>query len=388
MPRQNITHMQSTTPFSGAVRLGILGGGQLGKMIIDEVMRYDIFVGTLDPSTQASTAPYAHICRHGDFRKREDVLEFGANFDVLTIEIEDVNTDALRELEAHGKRVYPQPDVIDIFRDKSVQKEFYRKHAIPTSDFVILENKPTDWDDFPVVWKAATGGYDGKGVKVLRGKNDLVDLPEGRCVMEELVTIAKEIGVIVSRNVSGEIAVFPPVEMEFHPEANLVELVFAPANISAEQSAEAERIARILAEKTGIVGTLAVELFLDNDGNFIVNESAPRVHNSGHLSIEACYTSQFEQHVRAILDLPLGDTSLIMPAAMGNVVGEPDYSGKVAYLGAEELLRHRGVYLHLYGKTETRPYRKMGHITCLHNSGDQAREIIRSLRKTFKIIAQ
>lgn len=380
--------MQSTTPFSGAVRLGILGGGQLGKMIIDEVMRYDIFVGALDPSALPSTGPYAHICRQGDFRKRADVLEFGADFDVLTIEIEDVNTDALRELEAQGKRVYPQPDVIDIFRDKAVQKEFYRKHSIPTSDFVILEKKPTDWDEFPVVWKAATGGYDGKGVKVLRGKNDLVDLPDGRCVMEDLVPISKEIGVIVHRNVSGEIAVFPPVEMEFHPEANLVELVFAPANISTEQSAEAERLARTLAEKTGIVGTLAVELFLDNDGNFIVNESAPRVHNSGHLSIEACYTSQFEQHVRAILDLPLGDTSLILPAAMGNVVGEPGYSGKVAYIGAEELLREQGVYLHLYGKTETRPYRKMGHITCLHKSTKQARETVRSLRQTFKIIAQ
>lgn len=377
--------MQQPIPFSGKTRVGILGGGQLGKMIIDEVMRYDIHIGVLDPAENPPTKAYAHECIRGDFRRYEDVMAFAAGYDVITIEIEDVNTDALKELEARGKKIYPQPHVIDVFRNKCVQKQFYSDHNIPTSPFVNLHGKPESASRLPAVWKAATGGYDGKGVAVVRTAEDLNALPDVPCVMEDLVSIDREIGVIVTRSVSGDVKVFPPVEMEFHPTANLVELVFAPAAITADQSNEAVALAKRVAEATGIVGTLAVELFLDNNGNFMVNECAPRVHNSGHLSIEACYTSQFEQHIRAILDLPLGDVSLILPAAMGNVVGEEGFSGPVVYAGAHELVKQPGVYLHLYGKTETRPFRKMGHITCINPDVEVTRSTVRRLRQTFKI---
>lgn len=380
--------MQKAHAFSGGQRLGILGGGQLGKMIIDEVMRYDIFVGVLDPSPQAPAASYAHITHVGDFRNYEAVMEFGKHFDVLSIEIEDVHTQALRDLQKMGKKVFPQPEVIDIFRDKCIQKQFYRDAGIATSDFVILSGKPHSDIDFPKVWKSATGGYDGKGVKVLRSAKDVQELPDVPCVLEDLVPIEKELGVIVHRSVQGEIRAYSPVEMEFHPVANLVELVFAPANISKEKMDEATELAIKLAEATKIVGTLAVELFLDTNDNLLVNESAPRVHNSGHLSIEACYTSQFEQHVRAILDMPLGDTDLILPAAMGNVVGEPEFSGPVAYEGAEDLLKQKGLYLHLYGKLETRPFRKMGHITAIHTDVEEAKNIVRTFRENFKIISR
>lgn len=380
--------MHKSIPFSGKTRVGILGGGQLGKMIIDEVMRYDIYVGILDPAESPPAKPYAHECIRGDFRRYEDVMAFAQDYDVITIEIEDVNTKALKDLEAAGKRVYPQPSVIDVFRNKCVQKQFYKDNGIPTSSFTNLKGKPTEMPENPMVWKAATGGYDGKGVSILETNEDVEALPDVPCVLEELVPIDREIGVVVQRSPSGELKVFPPVEMEFHPKANLVELVFAPASITQVQSEEAIALARKVAEATGIVGTLAVELFLDSNGAMMVNECAPRVHNSGHLSIEACFTSQFEQHIRAILDLPLGDTSLVLPAAMGNVVGEEGHTGPVHYVGAEGLLASSGVYLHLYGKKETRPFRKMGHITCINADVNVARKTVRSLRQTFKIRSQ
>ncbi|MCC5918750.1 MAG: 5-(carboxyamino)imidazole ribonucleotide synthase [Cryomorphaceae bacterium] len=377
--------MDREVPFSGKVKLGILGGGQLGKMIIDEVMRYDIYIGVIDPSDHPPAGTYANQTVKGSFRNYDEVMAFGKDYDVLTIEIEDVNTDALRDLEAQGVRVYPQPAVIDIFRDKCVQKQFYADCDIPTSDFTNYTSKPDSIPHFPFVWKAATGGYDGKGVQVVKNQKDWGAVPNQPCVIEQLVSIHKEIGVIVHRNAAGEIATFAPVEMEFHPTANLVELVFAPADLPENLAQKCEAIAQKLAEKTEIVGTLAVELFIDAAGNVLVNECAPRVHNSGHLSIEACYTSQFEQHVRAILNMPLGDTTLILPAAMGNVVGEEGYTGLVKYNGADDLLQTRGTYLHLYGKTETRPFRKMGHITCIDPDLDVARENVRNFRRNFKI---
>lgn len=379
--------MHTNIPFSGNVKVGILGGGQLGKMIIDEVMRYDIHVGVLDPSTNPPAAAYAHECVKGDFRNYDDVMAFAKDYDVLTIEIEDVNTEALRKLQAEGKKIFPQPEVVDIFRDKCVQKDFYNKNNIATSAYQNHDGIPASPGTFPFVWKAATGGYDGKGVSVIKSQADYDQLPDVPCVIEQLVDIDREIGVVVHRNVSGEVVAFPPVEMEFHPEANLVELVFMPANISQALMDQSVELACSVARATGIVGTLAVELFLTKSGELLVNECAPRVHNSGHLSIEACFTSQFEQHMRAILDLPLGDTAAILPAAMGNVLGDAGSSGPVAYTGAENMLQASGLYLHLYGKTETRPYRKMGHITCINKDVEVARETVRNFRKSFKIHA-
>ncbi|MFM7770616.1 MAG: 5-(carboxyamino)imidazole ribonucleotide synthase, partial [Bacteroidota bacterium] len=350
--------------FNPSVQLGVLGGGQLGRMLIQEAVNLNLAVHVLDPSSNAPCAEIATRFVQGNFADYETVLQFGKNLDVITIEIEHVNLEALEELERMGKRVYPKPAALRIIKDKGLQKLFYATHNIPTAPFVLIENKDEATQHLkegPFMQKMRTGGYDGKGVTPFRNEKDLDQAFDAPSVLEKMVDFEKELAVIVARNEEGEISAFPLVEMEFNSEANLVEFIFSPANVSIETASEATEIAKRLVEKLDHVGLLAVELFLTKEGHLLVNEVAPRPHNSGHHTIEACYTSQYGQHLRAILNLPLGDTALRSAGVMINLLGEKGYSGKAVYAGLKDALNTSGVYVHLYGKEETKPFRKMGH---------------------------
>lgn len=378
-----------------ALKIGILGGGQLGRMLCQAAADWDLNTYTLDAD---SSFPAALVSRHflqGDFRNEADVYNFGKEMNVLTIEIEDVNIEALDRLELEGVEIHPRPGALRLIRDKILQKEFYREHLLPTADFQTFENSESIINavsnqliSLPFVQKTAVGGYDGHGVSVIHSVEDLARLLPGRCLVEPLVNIQKEIAVIAARNPSGEITCFPAVEMEFHPTANLVEFLSCPASLTEEQSREAEVLARKTIRAFDICGVLAVEMFLDESGKILINEVAPRPHNSGHQTIECCYTSQYQQHLRAILNLPLGSTELIQPAVMLNVLGAEGHAGPVYYEGADEILQEQGVYLHLYGKAETRPFRKMGHITVMAKELDKAREIGKRVGKRLRVISK
>lgn len=376
--------------YSKNFTLGILGGGQLGRMFIQEAINYDIRIAILDPSHDAPCAAYAHKFVCGDFNDFDTVYEFGKDVDVLTIEIEHVNVEALELLEKEGVTVYPAPAVLRIVKDKGLQKEFYKSHDIPTSDFRLITNKSELESlklDYPVVQKMRTGGYDGKGVQILRAPADLTRAFDVPSILENFVGFDKELAVIVARNKSGQIKTFPPVQMEFNDEANLVEFLFSPASISEQTEEEAIDLAIRLAEALDFVGLLAVEMFVSHEGNVVVNEIAPRAHNSGHHTIEACTTSQYEQLLRAILNLPLGDTGLITPAVMINLLGEKNHSGAVRYEGLEEVLSMPGTHLHLYGKSTTKDFRKMGHLTVTSDSLDEAKSIARKAMKSIRVVS-
>jgi 5-(carboxyamino)imidazole ribonucleotide synthase len=370
-------------------RLGILGGGQLGRMLIRETINLDVDVHVLDPDPDA---PCRHICHQftlGSFNDFDAVMAFGQTVDVITIEIEHVNVDALQQLEAQGKRVFPQPHVIRLIQDKGAQKEFYRQHGIPTPDYRLVEAyRVGEHTDFlPAFQKLRKGGYDGKGVQALRTAADLGKAFTAPSVLEKAVDLDKELSVIVSRNERGEVATFPVVELEFNPKANLVELLFSPANVTVAVEAGAQRIAKDVAEKLGIVGLLAVELFLDREGNVLVNEIAPRPHNSGHQSIEGNITSQFMQHLRAVLGLAPGDTGMLRPSVMVNLLGEEGHTGEARYEGLEEVLSWKGVNVHLYGKRFTKPFRKMGHVTIIADTLEEAKTIAKKVQTTLKVKA-
>jgi 5-(carboxyamino)imidazole ribonucleotide synthase len=369
-------------------RIAVLGGGQLGRMLIQEASRYNISLSVLDPSENAPAAEIATAFVKGDFKDYQTVIDFCEQADVVTIEIENVNIEALKELEKRGKQVYPQPKVLEIIKDKGLQKQFYLDRGIPTAPFRLVDGNLEKHVDFiPYMQKSRTGGYDGKGVCPIKSENDIKDALSGPSVLEKWVPFVKELAVIVARNESGEVEVFPSVEMEFNEEANLVSLLFSPADIDQKTREEAERIAKKVAEDLGIIGLLAVEMFITAEGEVLVNEVAPRPHNSGHHTIECCYTSQYEQHLRAILNWPLGDTTLMEPAVMINLLGEKGYSGKAHYKGLREALETKGVYVHLYGKEQTSPFRKMGHITVLNASLAEAKRIARSLSESVKVVA-
>ena len=381
--------------FSTDFRLGIVGGGQLGKMILQETRRLDIGTRILDPSPSAPCRIGCNEFTVGSLQDFDTVYQFGKDCDVITIEIENVNTEALKQLQSEGKKVYPQPEIIELIKNKISQKGFYRKNLIPTADYIAFENieelrlaMKEERLHFPFVWKQATGGFDGRGVAMVRKEEDLNSLPEDApCLAESLVPFEKELAVVVARSASGESRSFPTVEMDFHPEANLVEFVFSPGKLSQEISDSAQKLARDVADKLGIVGILAVEMFLTKEGFLLINEVAPRVHNSGHLSIEGNLSSQFEQHVRAVLDLPLGHTDTIQPAVMVNLVGEEDYSGPVHYQGIEEIMALSGVYVHLYGKAETSTFRKMGHVTIVDPDLEEARAKAKIVKEKIKVIS-
>ena len=381
--------------FSTDFTLGILGGGQLGKMLLTETLKYDIRTIVLDPSAEAPARFGCHTFFQGDLMDYDTVYQFGKQADLVTFEIENVNVDALERLESEGIKVYPTPKSLRIIQDKGAQKAFYKAHEIPTAPFepfpspallatAVAEGRWT----YPFVWKSTRFGYDGNGVKIVRNPQDLHALPEGPCIAELCADIDKELAVIVARSPKGEVATYPVVEMEFHPEANQVEYVLCPARIAETISDQARKIALQVAEAFGSIGLLAVELFLTKQGEIWVNEVAPRPHNSGHYSIEASYTSQFEQHLRAILNLPLGSTESKVAGVMVNLVGAEGYAGDVIYEHIEDVLSLQGVTPHIYGKRQTRPFRKMGHITITHPNIEQARSLAQKVKETIKVISK
>lgn len=369
-------------------KLGVLGGGQLGRMLIQDAVNYDLRVHCMDKSESAPCGYLAFDFTEGDITDYDDVLAFGKDKDVLTVEIENVNVDALEELENQGVKVFPQSRVLKLIRDKGLQKEFYKEKGIPTASFQLIENiDEINLNDlkFPFVQKLRQGGYDGKGVKIIRNEKDLKNAFQEPSVIEDSIDFEKELSVIVARNVSGEMTVYPLVECEFSPTLNLVEFLFSPAAVSEAVEEAAENLAKKVVESLGMVGLLAVELFLTKDGRLLVNEVAPRPHNSGHHTIECNYTSQFEQHFRAILDLPLGSVKMRSPGVMVNLLGHPDYQGPVDYVGLEEVMSWPGVFVHLYGKPETKPNRKMGHATITASSIGEAKELARKVQQKLLI---
>ena len=380
--------MSKTKPFYADFRLGILGGGQLGRMLIQACQNFNVYSCVLGEAG----GPCSGIAREytdGSPTDFDAVYNFGKDVDLLTIELENVNVDALKKLEQEGGGVFPQTSVIETIRNKRLQKAFYRDNGIPSSDFVLVDNREAvkqHTDFLPAFHKLGVGGYDGYGVNRLSDASDIEDTFDEPGLLEEPVNIQTEISVIAARNSEGEVAAYPAVECVFHPEQNVLEYLIAPANISAETQDFAADLARQVVDCLGIVGILAVEMFVTKDGEVLVNEAAPRPHNSGHQTINGNITSQYEQHLRAILGLPLGPTDLIRPSALVNLLGEPGYSGPARYDGVEEALGTDGVSLYIYGKSETRPHRKMGHITITDEDIDRLRSKASHIRETVRVI--
>jgi 5-(carboxyamino)imidazole ribonucleotide synthase len=380
--------------FSSDFKLGILGGGQLGKMLLTETRKFDIQTLVLEPSEEAPARYSCNGFYKGSLMDFDTVYQFGKMVDLLTIEIENVNLDALDKLEEEGLPIYPSPKTLRLIQNKGKQKDYYVSNDIPTSPhqrFVDLNDLRNalakDELEFPFVWKCAQFGYDGNGVKICRSVLDLVKLPDVECIAEEMVPFKNELAVIVARSVSGEVKTYPVVEMEFHPEANQVEYVICPARIDEKVAQKATEVALKVSEAFNHVGLLAVEMFQTGDDEILVNEVAPRPHNSGHYSIEASYTSQFENHLRAILNLPLGNTDSKVAGIMVNLVGEEGYSGQVVYENIEKIMAIDGVTPHIYGKRETRPFRKMGHVTIVNEDMTEARKIAEEVKNSIRVIS-
>lgn len=381
--------------FSSDFTLGILGGGQLGKMLLQETRKFDIKTIVLDPSPEAPCKIACNEFFQGDLMDFDAVYNFGKKADLVTFEIEAVNVEALEKLEEEGIKVFPSPKSLKIIQNKAHQKQFYQKNLIPTAGFEVFpsteifkQSVSEGKTPLPLVWKSSQFGYDGNGVKVIKNISDFDHLPNTHCIAERLINFKTELAVIVARNSVGEVKTYPVVEMEFHPEANQVEYVICPARIEENISEKAREIALKVANAFEMVGLLAVEMFLTQDDEILVNEVAPRPHNSGHYSIEASFCSQFEQHLRAVLGLPLGSTESKMAGVMVNLVGQEGYSGDVFYENIEKIMALKGVTPHIYGKRQTRPFRKMGHITIVDNDVKKAREIAQEVKKMIKVISK
>ncbi len=376
--------------FYGDLKLGILGGVQLGRMLLQQAINYNVNIKVLDPDHEA---PCRKLCNEfvvGSLGDYETVYNFGKTVDMLTIEIEKVNVDALDQLESEGVLVYPQPRVIRLIQDKGLQKQFFEQNDIPTAPFKIISSAKELKDcgfAYPYIQKLRKDGYDGKGVYKVKDESYLAKAFTEPSLVEQLIDFEKEIAVIVARNDDGEVSTFPVVEMEFNPDANLVEFLISPSALPQEIQNKAEAIAKQVAESLKIVGLLAVEMFLDKQGNILVNEVAPRPHNSGHQTIEGNTVSQFEQHLRAIFNQPLGDTKSLNHAIMINLLGEAGYEGLAVYQGMEEVLKHPGVYVHLYGKLLTKPFRKMGHVTIVGIDREKAIATAKFVQETLKVIS-
>lgn len=381
--------------FSSDFKLGILGGGQLGKMMLYVTRKFDITTKVIDNSAEAPSRLACDEFVQGDILDYDTVLAFGRSVDVLTFEIENVNVDALEKLEDEGKKVFPSSKTLRTIQNKATQKLFYLDKQIPTAPFsrfaytseieAVIENEALK---FPFVWKSARFGYDGQGVKVVRNFEDLQNLPNVECIAEDLIPFKNELAVIVARNVSGAIKTYPTVEMEFHPEANQVEYVLCPARLPEHITKKAENVALKVADAFKHVGLLAVEMFLTKDDEILVNEVAPRPHNSGHYSIEGSFTCQFEQQIRAILDLPLGNTASKAAGVMVNLVGAENHTGNVVYKNIEQIMAMDGVTPHIYGKKQTRPFRKMGHVTIVDKDIDKARLVAQQVKETIQVISK
>lgn len=383
-----------TNYFSSDFKLAILGGGQLGKMMLYETRKFDIQTLVLDPSAEAPCKIACNYFQQGDLMDYDTVLKFGRKADVVTFEIEGVNVEALKQLESEGKKTYPSAATLEKIQNKAIQKKFYKKNDIPTASFMIFNSlyelkKVVESGEvkIPFVWKSATGGYDGKGVSVIKKVEDLDGLSDGECIAEDMIPFKNELAVIVARNPCGEIKTYPVVEMEFHPTANQVEYVICPARIEDHVAEKARKLAEKVSSAFDHVGLLAVEMFQTKDDEILVNEVAPRPHNSGHYSIEAAYTNQFEQHIRAILDLPLGNTDSKVGGIMVNLVGAEGYEGEVEYENIEKIMKMDGVTPHIYGKKITRPFRKMGHVTIVNKDLAEARRIAEKVKNSIKVIS-
>lgn len=370
------------------LNIGILGGGQLGRMLLQEATNWDLKIAVLDPAHNAPCADMTHEFAQGDFKDFDTVYQFGKNRDIVTIEFEDVNADALEALEKEGVKVYPQPNVLKIIKDKGAQKTFYTQNNIPTAPYALVDHMIEIQDcgiQFPFFQKLRKGGYDGYGVKKITNEVEMGQAFDAPSVIEQQADLYKELSVIVARNQQGEVKTFPLVDMEFNSESNMVQFLFAPAEITAGIEKRAIDIAKLVIEKLEMVGLLAVELFLTKQGDIWVNEIAPRPHNSGHHTIEANICSQYEQHLRAICNLPLGDTTANMSAVMVNLLGEKECFGIPYYEGFNEVIQMPGVYVHLYGKGETKPFRKMGHVTIIDENMQKAKEKALEVKRILKV---
>lgn len=379
--------------FSSNFKLGILGGGQLGKMMLYETRKWDIYTKVMDASPEAPCKIACNEFVEGSLMDFDAVYNFGKDVDLLTIEIENVNVDALEKLEHEGITVYPPTKILRTIQNKATQKLFYTDHGIPTAPYTrfaytseIEDSISNGGLQLPFVWKSAQFGYDGQGVKVVRKMEDLKDLANVECIAEKMIDFKNELAVIVARSSQGEVKTYPVVEMEFHPEANQVEYVICPARIDDAVAQKAKAVALKVSEHMKHVGLLAVELFQTQNDEILVNEVAPRPHNSGHYSIEASYTNQFEQHIRAILGLPLGKTGSKVAGIMVNLVGEEGHTGDVVYRNIESILQMEGVTPHIYGKKQTRPFRKMGHVTIVDEDMVRAREVAQKVKETIKVV--
>lgn len=375
-------------------KIGILGGGQLGKMLAIEAANWHLPIYILDRDQQFPAVPYATFFQAGDFKNFDDVVQFGKKVDILTIEIEQINVDALFYLENEGVKVYPKPSTVKVIQDKGLQKMFYQERDIPTAGFQLFndgkeikEALKSKQITFPFVQKSRKDGYDGKGVLVVSNESDVINLLDCPSIIEERINIKTEISILVARSASGELIHYEPVEQHFNQEANLVSFLICPAELDKGILSKMNEIASLIAIDLDLVGLLAIEFFLDENDDIFVNEVAPRPHNSGHHTQNSCETSQFEQHLRAILDLPLGSTRQHSIGAMVNIVGEPGYAGKTKYVGIEKCMKIEGAHLHLYGKTETRPFRKMGHINIADKDRKKVLENIERIKSTLRVIS-
>ena len=384
-----------TSYFSSDFKLAILGGGQLGKMLLYETRKFDIQTLVLDPNPEAPSRLAANYFQQGDLMDFDTVYNFGKQADVVTFEIEAVNVDALEKLENEGISVYPSPQTLRKIQDKGVQKDFYTEKNIPTAPYKKYPRLDdlklaltANQNSFPFVWKSTQGGYDGKGVQVVRSQEDLEKLIDTPCIAEQMIPFKNELAVIVVRSPKGEVKTYPVVEMEFHPEANQVEYVICPGRIDDKVAQKAREVATQVSEAFEHVGLLAVEMFQTQDDEILVNEVAPRPHNSGHYSIEGSYTNQFEQHLRAILNLPLGETESKIGAVMVNLVGAEGYTGDVYYEKIEDIMALKGVTPNIYGKRETRPFRKMGHVTIVNSDLSEARKIAEQVKNAIRVITK
>ncbi len=373
------------------LKIGILGGGQLGRMLLQAAVNYPVITHVMESDPECPAAHLCHQFTRGDIRNFEDLYRFGKGLDGISIEIESVNVEALEKLESEGVQIYPGPSALRIIRDKILQKQFYKEHDIPTAPFHITQNRDElkKHDGFfPAVHKIGSGGYDGRGVQIITDPNGLGKGFDAPAVLEKKVDIHKEISQIIAINTKGQTAIYPAVEMIFNPMLNLLDYQLSPAEIPQQTLWRIEAIALKVVKDLKTPGIFAVELFIDKTGNVLVNETAPRVHNSGHHTIEANYSSQFDMLWRVMLDYPLGNPKHIVPAAMVNLIGSEGHSGEAQYEGLDEILKMENVFLHLYGKKETRPGRKMGHVTILGaDKSDlvyKAKSIKQQLRITSK----
>ena len=373
-------------------KLGIIAGGQMGKMLVLAASNWDVKTYILDADEHCPASTGCTGFFKGNPLNYEDVIRFGKRVDLITFEIEHVNIAALKKLKADGKKIFPDPDTLEIIQDKGLQKQFYQSNHIPSLPFSLFDNKDeimaaaeSGTISFPFVQKLRKGGYDGKGVSIIRSGNDLNDLLEGPSLTEQLIEIRHEISVIVARNDKGEVKCFPVVEMEFNEEANLVERLVCPSSLDPEIIRQANEIAKRIISSFHLRGLLAVEMLVDKNNRVWVNEVAPRPHNSGHHTIESVVTSQFEQLLRAIFNFPLGSTQLKLPSVMINLLGEPGYEGAVKYEGLTECMGIEGVKIHLYGKKITKPFRKMGHVTILAFTIEEAKLKADMVKQKLKV---